>query len=78
MAWKYYIDLVLIIYPHRIGEMHGYISLLSEFTKDFYLYAVMQYDRDRRIKLAEKWDSTLLDRVPSIKGRHFIAAAARI
>ena len=71
-------DLVLIIYPHRIGELHGYISLLTEFSKDFHLQAVMRYNRDRRIKLAEKRDSTLLDREPSVEGKHFTAAAARI
>src|SRR3990170_2884553 len=78
MAWKLYTDLVLIIYPHRVGELHGYIGILTEFSKDFYLHAVMRYDRDRRIKLAEKRQSTLLDREPSVEGRHFTAAAARI
>ena len=78
IAWKFYIDLVLIIYSHRVGEMHGYISILSEFAKDFNLYAVMRYDRDRRIKLVERRGSTLLDREPSVEGRHFTAAAARV
>src|ERR1043165_6831346 len=78
MAWKLYTDLVLIIYPHRVGEFQGYISILTEFSKDFHLQAVMRYDRDRRIKLAEKRDSTLLDREPSVEGKNFTAAAARI
>jgi len=78
IAWKFYIDLVLILYPHRLGEMHGYISILSEFAKDLNLQAVMWYDRDRRIKLVERRGSTLLDREPSIEGRHFTAAAARV
>src|SRR3989337_744966 len=78
MAWKLYMDFVLIIDPHRVGELHGYISILTEFSKDFYLQAVMRYDRDRRIKLAEKRESTLLDRKPSVEGRHFTAAAARV
>jgi hypothetical protein len=54
MAWKLYTDLVLIIYPHRVGELQGYIFILTEFSKDFHLQAVMRYNRDRRIKLAEK------------------------
>src|ERR1043165_8406696 len=78
MAWKLYMDLVLIIYPHRVGELHGYVSILTEFSKDFNIHAVMRYDRDRRIKLAEKRESTLLDREPSVEGKHFTAAAARI
>ena len=71
-------NLALIIYPHRVGELHGYISILTEFSKDFNIHAVMRYDRDRRIKLAEKRGSTLLDREPSVEGKHFTAAAARI
>src|ERR1044071_1556886 len=78
IAWKFYTDLVLIIYPHRVSELHGYISILSEFSKDFNLQAVMRYDRDRRIKLVERRNSTLLDREPSIEGKHFTAAAARV
>src|ERR1043165_2540282 len=77
MAWKLYMDLVLIIYPHRVGELHGYVSILTEFSKDFNIHAVMRYDRDRRIKLAEKRVSTLLDHEPSVEGRHFTAAAAK-
>src|ERR1044071_3880415 len=78
MAWKLYTDLALIIYSHRVGEFQGYVSILTEFSKDFHLQAIMRYDRDRRIKLAEKRDSTLLEREPSVEGRHFTAAAARI
>jgi len=78
IVWKFYTDLVLIIYPHRAGELHGYTLILSEFSKDFNLQAVMWYDHDRRIKLAERRGSILLDREPSIKGKHFMAAAARV
>lgn len=78
VAWNLYTDLVLILYPHRVGEFQGYISILTEFSKDFHLQAVMRYDRDRRIKLAEKRGSTLLDREPAVEGKHFTAAAAKI
>src|ERR1044071_8472170 len=44
MAWKLYTNLVLIIYPHRVGELQGYIFILTEFSKDFHLQAVMRYD----------------------------------
>jgi hypothetical protein len=37
----------------------------------------MQFDRDRRIKLAERRNTTLIFREPSIEGRYFTAAAAR-
>ena len=47
MAWKLYMDLTLIIYLYRISELHGYISILTEFSKDFNFHAVMRYDRDR-------------------------------
>src|ERR1043165_6815227 len=38
----------------------------------------MRYDRNRRIKLAEKRESILLDREPSVEGKHFTAVVTRI
>ena len=51
MAWQLYVDMVLIIYPHRFDELHGYVRLLSDFLRDFHFQAVMHFDRDRKIKL---------------------------
>src|ERR1044072_9483393 len=78
IAWKFYTDLVLIIYSHRVSELHGYISILSEFSKDFNLQAVMRYHQDRRSKLAKRRNSSLLNQEPSIQGKHFTIAATRV
>ena len=31
MAWQFYVDLVLIIYPHRAAELQEYVRILSNF-----------------------------------------------
>ncbi len=78
MAWQFYADMVLMLYPHRAIELQGYIRILSDFLRDFHFHAVMSFDRDRRLRLVEQRNTTLLHREPSIEGKHFTAAAARL
>ncbi|RIB18852.1 hypothetical protein C2G38_2036547 [Gigaspora rosea] len=60
LAFKAYMNAVLIIYENREHELNAYRDHISKLCLRQNFHAVMSYDEDRRVTLITNWDSTLL------------------
>ncbi|CAG8562293.1 21425_t:CDS:2, partial [Cetraspora pellucida] len=77
LAFKAYIDAVLIIYDNQELELNTYRDHINELCIRYRFSAVMSYDEDRRIALVINCDTTLMDRDTEAEGKNFDAAATK-
>ncbi|CAG8714272.1 4468_t:CDS:2, partial [Ambispora leptoticha] len=78
LAFKAYIDAVLIIYENREQELNTYRDHISELCLKQSFYTVMSYDEDRRVTLVTNRDSTLLDRKNGITEGRFVSIGIEV
>ncbi|RIB23858.1 hypothetical protein C2G38_2032377 [Gigaspora rosea] len=77
LAFKAYMDAVLIIYENREQELNTYKDHINELCMKYEFAAVMRYDEERRVALVMDRDSTLIDRNIEAEGKSFDATTAR-
>ncbi|CAG8741951.1 20067_t:CDS:2, partial [Cetraspora pellucida] len=71
LAFKAYMDTVLVIYENREQELNTYQDNINELCLKQSFHAVMSYDEDQRVTLVTNRDSTLLDCDLEAEGRNF-------
>ncbi|RIB25153.1 hypothetical protein C2G38_2278093 [Gigaspora rosea] len=77
LAFKAYIDAVLIIYEHHEQELNIYRDHINELCVRYKFTVVMRYDEKQRVALVMDRDSTLMDRNIEAEGKSFDATTAR-
>ncbi|CAG8621131.1 13909_t:CDS:2, partial [Cetraspora pellucida] len=71
LAFKAYMDAVLMLYKNREQELNTYRDHINELCIKYEFAAVMEYDEDRRVALVMDRDSTLQDRNIEAEGKNF-------
>ncbi|RIB05488.1 hypothetical protein C2G38_2253785 [Gigaspora rosea] len=71
LAFKSYMDAVLVIYENREQELNGYRDHINELCLRQSFHAVMAYDKNCRVTAVTNHNSTLLDRDTEVEGRNF-------
>ncbi|RIB17453.1 hypothetical protein C2G38_2313763 [Gigaspora rosea] len=71
LAFKSYMDAVLIIYPAREQELNTYRDNINMFCVKHDFSAVAVYDEDKRLHLTINQDTTLTDRDIEAEGENF-------
>ncbi|RIB27508.1 hypothetical protein C2G38_2137789 [Gigaspora rosea] len=77
LAFKAYMDAVLIIYENREQELNTYRDYINELCVIYKFAAVMRYHEERRVALVMDRDSTLLERNIKAEGKSFDATSAK-
>ncbi|CAG8768409.1 2070_t:CDS:2, partial [Ambispora leptoticha] len=77
LAFKSYMDAVLILYENREQEINTYRDHIYELCTKYKFSAVMGYDEDRRIALVINRDSTLFEKDIEAEGKNFDIAAIK-
>ncbi|CAG8608848.1 15906_t:CDS:2 [Cetraspora pellucida] len=71
LAFKLYMDAVLIIYENREQKLNNYRDHINELCLKQNFYTVMSYNKDYRITLVTNQDTTLSDYNTEVEGRNF-------
>ncbi|RIB03199.1 hypothetical protein C2G38_2049453 [Gigaspora rosea] len=77
LAFKAYMDAVLVLYENREQELNAYRDHINELCIKHDFLAVLGYDEDQRIALIMNRDITLLDRNIEAEGKNFDAFTAK-
>ncbi|RIB15551.1 hypothetical protein C2G38_2092905 [Gigaspora rosea] len=77
LAFKSYMDAVLILYENCEQELNTYRDHINELCIKYEFLAVLGYDENRRIALVMNRDSTLLERNIEVEGKNFDATTAK-
>ncbi|CAG8771150.1 12712_t:CDS:2 [Cetraspora pellucida] len=77
LAFKAYMDAVLMLYENHEQELNTYRDHINELCIKYEFAAVMEYDEDHRVALVMDRDSTLQDRNIEAEGKNFDMTTTR-
>lgn len=77
LAFKSYMDAVLILYENREQELNTYRDYINELCIKYQFSAVLAYDKNQRIALVMNRDSTLVEHDIEAERKNFDATTAK-